>query len=60
MTKQLNATPTKHEKLVKWVNEWVELCKPDALYWCDGSQDEYDRICNNREDIIRHILVRED
>lgn len=47
MSKQLNATPTKNEKLVKWVNEWVAICKPDAVYWCDGSKEEYDRLCND-------------
>ncbi|MDR0932392.1 MAG: phosphoenolpyruvate carboxykinase (GTP) [Victivallales bacterium] len=50
MAKQLNATPTKNEKLVKWVNEWVEICKPDAVYWCDGSQQEYDQLCNELVD----------
>ncbi len=36
--------PTTHTQLIKWVNETIELCKPDSVYWADGSQDEYDRL----------------
>ena len=29
--------PTKHEKLLAWVEEVAELTEPDAIHWCDGS-----------------------
>jgi phosphoenolpyruvate carboxykinase (GTP) len=34
-----------HDGLRSWVQKMVELCQPDDVYWCDGSQEEYEKIC---------------
>ena len=35
----------KNQKLIEWVRETAELCQPDSVWWCDGSQEEYDKLC---------------
>ena len=35
----------KNKELVAWVDEMAALLKPDQVYWCNGSQEEYDRLC---------------
>ena len=37
--------PTTHQRLQEWVDEAVKLCEPDDVHWCDGSAEEYDRLC---------------
>ena len=46
MAKMLNQAQTGNAKLLDWVKSWVDICEPDAVYWCDGSKEEYDRLSN--------------
>jgi phosphoenolpyruvate carboxykinase (GTP) len=46
-TPTLDAPRTvKHKKLVAWVDEMAKLCRPDQVYWCNGSEEEFNRLCD--------------
>ena len=40
----------KNAKLIAWVAEMAALCKPARIHWCDGSQEEYDQLCQQLVD----------
>ncbi|MGI8664878.1 MAG: phosphoenolpyruvate carboxykinase (GTP) [Jatrophihabitans sp.] len=40
----LEAAPTTHTGLLRWVRETAELTEPDAVVWCDGSEAEWVRL----------------
>jgi phosphoenolpyruvate carboxykinase (GTP) len=44
------AVPTKNAKLTAWVEEIAALTQPEEIYWCDGSAEEYDRLCQGLVD----------
>src|SRR6266536_2132992 len=37
--------PTTNKHLIRWVEKMADLCRPEAIHWIDGSQAEYDFLC---------------
>ena len=38
---------TTNQSLLEWVASWAEVFAPDSVYWCDGTQEEYDQFANS-------------
>ncbi|HEX2070071.1 MAG TPA: phosphoenolpyruvate carboxykinase (GTP) [Thermoleophilaceae bacterium] len=47
---EMTAPPTQNKKLVAWVEEIAALTKPASIHWCNGSAEEYDRLCQTLVD----------
>src|SRR6186713_2803948 len=46
MKKRNASKPLSENKhLLRWIEKMVDLCKPDAVHWVDGSQEENDELC---------------
>ena len=43
---------TQNIALLKWLDKMVEMCQPSSVQWCDGSDDEWDQLC---EQMIEQI-----
>ncbi len=41
---------TKNKKLISWVDEMTKICKPEQVYWCDGSEAEYNAMIKTTVD----------
>jgi phosphoenolpyruvate carboxykinase (GTP) len=46
----LDSAPTRHQKLIAWVREVAELTTPDRVVWCDGSEEEWERLTSELVD----------
>ena len=45
----MNKPKTSHKALLKWVGKMVDMCEPDQVHWCDGSQEEADTLFKQME-----------
>ena len=45
-----------HPKLKAWIEAIEGLCQPDEVYYCDGSKEEYDAIC--QELVDKEVFVK--
>ncbi len=46
----LDTPHTGNSKLLAWVEEMKDLCQPANVHWCDGTDEEYDRLCQEMVD----------
>jgi phosphoenolpyruvate carboxykinase (GTP) len=54
-----NMPNTTNKKLLDWVAEIQAMCKPDSIYWCDGSKEEYDRLMKQMQATGQAIQLNE-
>jgi len=55
-----SSAPTTNRKLLQWVDEVAAMCKPDIIYWCDGSDMEYQAMAQAMVDTGTAMWLAED
>src|SRR6185369_13715788 len=43
---KLGTCKTNHARLLAWVEEMTRICQPDRIFWCDGSEQENQMLCD--------------
>lgn len=51
---------TENKKLLEWVKEMADMCQPDEIYWCDGSEEENARLLQMMVDSGMAIKLNEE
>ncbi|HEX7469227.1 MAG TPA: phosphoenolpyruvate carboxykinase (GTP) [Verrucomicrobiae bacterium] len=46
MTSTMDTAPTSNQKVLTWVKQMAELCRPERIHWCDGSDAENQALCD--------------
>src|SRR2546430_15967413 len=54
--KKLGEANTNHKEIKAWVSEMTRLCKPDQVFWCDGSEAEKEAL--TVEAVAKGILIK--
>ena len=53
-------TSKKNQALHDWVDDWNKIFEPDQVHWCDGSEEEYEKLTQELVESGTFIRLNED